>query len=174
MNKDTIHWTAKSNEDFQYRVAMDFVVQLEKKMDAEGITQQELARRLGVSVSRVSQVINKPGRLNLKSIVDYARALGLKAAVIAYEDGDQLNILGPVNSEIFIMSWQKLGCPKTAFDIEDFKQTHAENMILRSNIFSAWKMHEPFTLIGVVTGKSVLPGNDWNEASSTQSYIDKP
>ena len=118
MTVENVHWTANSNADFQYRIAMDFVVQLEKKMDAERINQKELARRLGVSVGRVSQVLNDQGRLNLKSIVHYARALGMKAAVIAYDDNDPLNIHGPVNSEIFSMCWHRSGCPRTVFDFE--------------------------------------------------------
>ena len=59
------HWTANKTDAFVYRIASDFIVQLEKKMDGQ-VNQSDLAKRLGVSKGRVSQVFNNPGNLTLK------------------------------------------------------------------------------------------------------------
>jgi antitoxin component HigA of HigAB toxin-antitoxin module len=77
------HWTAASTSDFLYRVTSDYVRQLEKMMEASGTKQAELANALGVSEGRVSQVLNNPGNLTLKKVIEYARALGKKVAIVA-------------------------------------------------------------------------------------------
>jgi plasmid maintenance system antidote protein VapI len=76
------HWTAATTEDFLYRIAADYVSQLERIMDASETSQTKLAERLKVSKGRVSQVLNNPGNLTLKKIVEYARALGKKVAIV--------------------------------------------------------------------------------------------
>ena len=118
MELNTSHWTNQSADDFLYRVVFDYVSQLEKQMEAEGITQSELAQRLGVSEGRVSQVLNNPGNLTLKKMIQYARALKRKLAIIEYDDGDPENNNGPVNSEIFVACWRKLGAPKDFFQLD--------------------------------------------------------
>jgi hypothetical protein len=112
------HWTAKSTDAFVYRISSDFVLQLEKKMDGE-VSQNDLANRLKVSKGRVSQVLNNPGNLTLKKIVQYSRALGMKVAIVAYDDGDPTNQNGPINSEIFSRCWHKQGSPKNFFALNE-------------------------------------------------------
>ena len=68
-----------------------------------------------VSPGRVSQVLNNPGNLTLKNTVRCARALGMKVAVVAYEDGDPKNKKGLVNSEIFHACWKNAGSPSDFF-----------------------------------------------------------
>ncbi|HXZ13839.1 MAG TPA: helix-turn-helix transcriptional regulator [Candidatus Sulfotelmatobacter sp.] len=111
------HWTSRSTEDFVYRISSDFVLQIEKKMEADTVTQAALADELGVTDGRVSQVLRNPGNLTLKKVVEYARALGMKAAIVAYEDGDTENLNGPINSEIFSLCWKKVGSPKDFFAV---------------------------------------------------------
>jgi transcriptional regulator with XRE-family HTH domain len=112
------HWTSRSISDFVYRIASDFVIQLEKKMQSDGITNKALAKRAGVSEGRLSQVLNNPGNLTLKSTVQYAQALGMKVAIVAYEDRkDPGNDFGPVNSEIFSTCWQATGAPRDFFEL---------------------------------------------------------
>ena len=113
------HWTARSIEDFVFKISSDFVFQLVKKMDSERLNQKVVADRLGVTVGRVSQVLNNPGNLTLRNCVLYARTLGMKAAVLAYEDGDPENNLGPINSEIFYRCWQRSGSPRDFFDLAE-------------------------------------------------------
>jgi len=110
------HWTANSNDAFVYRIASDFIIQLEKKMNGH-ISHTKLAERLGVSKGRVSQVFNNPGNLTLKRMVEYSRALGIKVSVVAYDDGDTENANGPINSEIFYQCWKNCGSPANFYSL---------------------------------------------------------
>jgi transcriptional regulator with XRE-family HTH domain len=89
--------------------------QLETAMN--GRTRAELAATLGVSEGRVSQVFNNPGNLTLRNVIEYARALGQKVAIVAYDDGDRRNENGPINSEIFTTCWQRAGKPVDFFEM---------------------------------------------------------
>lgn len=111
------HWTAKSTDAFVFRISSDFVAQLHVKLEAKGISQSQLAKRIGVTIGRVSQVLNDPGNLTLKGTVKFARALGMKVAVIAYDDGDPMNNKGPVSSEIFHACWSNAGAPRDFFEL---------------------------------------------------------
>lgn len=112
------HWTAKSSEDFRFAIAFNFVSQVEQVVDEEGISRKDLARRLGVSQGRVSQVINDPGNLTLKSIVEWSAVLGRKAAVVLYDDDDTENRYGPIDPDIFVHCWESLGKPRDFSDLE--------------------------------------------------------
>jgi hypothetical protein len=109
------HWTERSIADFVYRISADFVLQLEKKLDSAGISHRAFASMAHVSEGRVSQVLNNPGNLTLTSTVQWARALNMKVAIVAYEDGDPDNKNGPVNSEIFHACWKRAGSPRNFF-----------------------------------------------------------
>jgi transcriptional regulator with XRE-family HTH domain len=111
MQNMTTHWTEKSIDDFLYRIASDFVMQLEERIQSEPLSKVKLAENLGVSKGRVSQILNNPGNLTLKMIIKCARALGMKVAVVAYDDGDQTNQQGPINSVIFRSCWENSGKP---------------------------------------------------------------
>lgn len=112
------HWTERSVDDFVYRIAADFMSAIESAMGGT-ITQAELASRLDVSEGRVSQALNKPGNLTLKKVVEYAKAVGLKVAIVAYDDGDVDNSNGPITAEIFAKCWERLGKPADFFQLED-------------------------------------------------------
>jgi hypothetical protein len=109
------HWTERKIADFVYRISADFVLQLEKKLDQVGLSHKAFADRAHVSQGRVSQVLNNPGNLTLTSTVQWARALDMKVAIVAYEDGDPSNQKGPVNSEIFYTCWTRAGSPRNFF-----------------------------------------------------------
>jgi len=116
----TKHWTSRSAEDFVYRISADFVLQVEKKMEEEGMNQKELAGKLHVSAGRISQVLRNPGNLTLKKIVEYSRVLGMKVSIVAYDDGDPQNLNGPINAEIFNLCWKRAGSPKDFFALDNF------------------------------------------------------
>jgi hypothetical protein len=116
-NKLRQHWTANGVDDFVFQIASDFALQLEKKLDGGPIKNKELAERLRVSASRVSQVLNTPGNFKLRSMAEYARALGMKVAVVAYDDGDPNNSKGPINSEVFHECWRRMGRPQDFYDL---------------------------------------------------------
>jgi predicted XRE-type DNA-binding protein len=111
------HWTARSVDDFAYRIASDFVAQIETKLENEGIDRVEFAKAVGVTPGRVSQVLNTPTHFNLRSMVSYAQGAGLKVAIIAYEDDDPKNKLGPINAQVFTSCWRKAGRPKDLFEL---------------------------------------------------------
>jgi hypothetical protein len=116
---DTVskHWTSGTIDNFVFQIAADFTLQLEKKLEIGPISNKELARRLTVTAGRVSQVLNNPGNFKLRSMAEYARALGLKVAVVAYDDDDPNNVRGPVNSEIFYRCWKCLGSPADFYEL---------------------------------------------------------
>ena len=113
------HWTSRSTEDFLHKISSDFVFQIENRMDEEPLNQCGLAKRLGVSEGRVSQVLRNPGNLTLKNVVEYARVLGLKVAIVAYDDNDPMNRNGPINSQIFTACWKKVGKPNDFFALQE-------------------------------------------------------
>ena len=118
MEQKIIHWTERTVEDFLYRIAADFAAQLEKRIQSEPLSKAKLAEKLGVSKGRVSQILNNPGNLTLKMIIKCVRAIGLKVAIVAYDDNDQKNERGPVNSEIFRLCWENSGKPVDFWSIE--------------------------------------------------------
>jgi transcriptional regulator with XRE-family HTH domain len=117
MNKGQ-HWTERTADDFVHRISFDFVTQIEKALEVDESSQAELAKNLGVTEGRVSQILNNPGNIGLKNIVKYARAIGRKVAIVLYDDGDAMNNNGPVNSEIFSTCWQRAGCPADFFELK--------------------------------------------------------
>jgi transcriptional regulator with XRE-family HTH domain len=109
------HWTDDSTDDYLHGISSGFVRAIESAM-GDRITQGQLAERLGVSESRVSQVLNNPGNLTLRKIIEYSRAMHLNVAIVAYEGGD--NEHGLVPPEIFERCWAKLGKPRDFFEFD--------------------------------------------------------
>jgi len=116
------HWTSRSVEDFQFRLAADFIAQLEAKMEQLDMSQAELARAMDVTEGRISQIVNSPGNLSLNLMVKCARVLGMKLSVVAYEDEDKENNQGPVDAEIFRRCWEKAGYPRDFWALEESQQ----------------------------------------------------
>jgi hypothetical protein len=110
------HWTAESTEDFTFRIASDFLAQVEAKIEKSGVSRSELAHRLNRTLGRISQLFN-PSNITLSSAVRLSGATGMKVALVAYEDGDPENHNGPVNSELFYQCWKHMGAPKTFFEL---------------------------------------------------------
>src|SRR5271154_954337 len=100
------HWTTANDPALVNRIMFDFIAQLQTKLEASGKTQSQLARDMEVTDGEISQVLNLARtNLNLKTMVKYARALGMKVAIVAYDDGDPNNERGPVGAEIFSIAW---------------------------------------------------------------------
>lgn len=124
------HYTSTSQESFIEKVTADFIGQIAQQLERSHTSQAELAQRLGVTESEVSQVLNlNRVNLNLKTIARYARALGMKVAVVAYDDGDPTNERGPVGANIFSLAWEKNGRPR---DIWSVNENVAANAATRS------------------------------------------
>lgn len=133
------HYTAANSESFLSRITFDFIAQLQNKLATSNTTQAELAKKLGVTESAVSQTLNlERVNPNLKTMVGYARALGMKLAVVAYEDGDPNNENGPVGSEIFSLAWEKIGKPRDTWSVhENVAANHAVSRCLYT--LSDWR-----------------------------------
>lgn len=132
------HWTGRSKKDFLFRIAADFIAQLEDKMESLPISQDELAQRLGVTKGRVSQILNNPGNITLGKIVEYARTLEMKVSIVAYEDNDPNNERGPINSAVFSICWEKSGKPRDFWAFQEIVSTSlVENVPQYINISTA-------------------------------------
>lgn len=112
------HWTERGSRDFIFSIASDFVDQIENKMEVEGISRTQLAKLLGLSKGRISQIINNPGNLTLDLVVRCARVLGLKVGLFAYDDNDPKNEHGTINGKVFNFCWESCGRPRTAWDMQ--------------------------------------------------------
>jgi transcriptional regulator with XRE-family HTH domain len=134
-----LHWTEQSTKDYVFRIMADFIAQLEKKMETENITQDELAERLKITKGRVSQVLNHPGNISLSILAKYARALGMKMSIVAYEDADPENIKGPVNSEIFKTCWESCGKPRDFWALQEMGESRQD----AADVISAeWRINK--------------------------------
>ena len=72
----------EGDPDFEFdRVAIDIGEQIVARMEERGMTQADLARAMGVSRARVSQILRGNDNLTLKSIVAVAIALALDCRV---------------------------------------------------------------------------------------------
>jgi len=110
------HWTNRNAEDFLFRIAFDFVSQIQNWMQEDGTSRADLAKKLGVSKGRVSQFLNDPGNLKLRTAVEFSRALNRKIALVAYDDHDPHNQNGPINGQVFTNCWESSGRPVDMFE----------------------------------------------------------
>lgn len=120
------HWS-NTPDNFLFAVSADFVLQIKSLADS----QKQLADKLRLSKGRISQTLNDPGNLTLKTMVKYARALGMKLGVVLYEDKDDPNNTeGPIHSDIFRLSWEKIGRPRDFWAFKDTTRNTSNNLIL--------------------------------------------
>ena len=134
MNIKIAHWTERSIKDFLYRIGADFVTQLEDVMESRGLKQVDLARRLELSEGRVSQLMNNPGNLTLSMIIKCARALDMKVAIVAYDDNDNENIHGPINSDIFRICWERAGQPLDFWSLNNVQVFEVDESAITTHI----------------------------------------
>lgn len=121
------HWTERSTADFLFKIGADFVRQIEKVIGAKTQSRSQIAETLGVSKGRVSQVLNNPGNLTLKKMIEYGRAMGKKISVVAYDDRDPGS--APVSGELFIACWERAGKPRDFFDLSECDKAMTTFMI---------------------------------------------
>lgn len=119
------HWTEESADAFAHRLAFDFIANVENRLAKLPMKQSELAQRLGVSEGAVSKLLNNPQNLTIRTIAKYSRALGMKASIVSYDDGDAKNLDGPINSGVFTACWERAGRPKDLWALEDLPVQNA-------------------------------------------------
>jgi transcriptional regulator with XRE-family HTH domain len=117
--KTITHWTQNSPTDFVYSISSNFIAQIEAKIEVEDISQSEIASKMGKTDGRVSQVLNNPGNLSIRVMVELARAMGMKVSIVAYDDHDPTNENGPIDPDVFVKCWEKVGHPANLFEVED-------------------------------------------------------
>jgi transcriptional regulator with XRE-family HTH domain len=139
-----VHWTERNIKDYLFRITADFIAQLEKKMESLNIPQDELAKRLKITKGRVSQIFNHPGNVTLANIVKYARTLGMKVSIVAYEDDDPENRKGPINSEVFQICWEKSGKPRDFWGFQEIQKETAANTTSSVICVSDFVYFQPF------------------------------
>lgn len=112
------HWTAETSDALAHKAAFDFIAQIEKKLATSEVNQVALASKMGITEGAVSKVLNNPQNLTLKTIAKYSKALGIKFAIVAYDDDDAENEKGLVSSEIFTTCWQRAGKPRDVWSLD--------------------------------------------------------
>ena len=163
------HWTQGNVGDFVYSLSLDFFTQLEDRIHGSNLQQKELAERLEVSPSAVSQMLNSPpAKPELETLVKYARAVGSKVSVVLYNDDDPKNERGPVYSGIFERSWEALNRPRDLESVEEM--LNAERL---ATCFTFGPIPETFTpspsmLLHVIKRQ---PVQDWR--FSGPAFVDK-
>jgi len=131
------HWTNRSEDDFLHAIASDFVAQIETRMEDENLERKDLATKAYVSPGRVSQVLNDPSSLSLRSVVKYTRALNMKVAIVTYDDRDPANEVGPIDAGVFASAWQRAGCPRDLFEVRGFpNETAVDTRIMQRLYFT--------------------------------------
>lgn len=119
MPRERSHWTEKSTDDFVFSIGADYIWQVENELEACNFSQKQFAKLLSATEGYVSQILNNPGNLGLKTIVKLARVLGKKVSIVLYDDEDPQNEHGPIHSEIFRMCWERSGKPADFFELHD-------------------------------------------------------
>ena len=112
------HWTERNTDDFVQRIAFDFAAQIEELLEQGNTSQIELAKAMNLTEGRVSQLLNHPGNIGLKSAVKLARAIRRKVALVLYDDNDPENRNGPVASGIFLTCWERAGRPTDVYALQ--------------------------------------------------------
>jgi transcriptional regulator with XRE-family HTH domain len=147
------HWTAESSDALAHKAAFDFIAQVEKRLQTSELKQAELANKLEVSEGAVSKMLNSPQNLTLKTIAKYSRALGIKFAIVAYDDDDQGDEKGLVSSEIFATCWYRAGKPHDMWALEAQPQRAAT----RGTVYLDTPTH---LLVTSTTGENTRPWLD--------------
>ena len=97
-------------------------------------SQARLANALQVSEGRVSQILNNPGNLSLGLMVKCVRAMRMKLSVVAYNDGDEENLRGPIDSEIFRLCWENCSKPSNFWQVGNSTSLQFSPMILTQGV----------------------------------------
>ncbi|MFZ3342958.1 MAG: hypothetical protein WA213_18900 [Terriglobales bacterium] len=113
------HWSAGNPVRMVRAISFDFIAQLETRIEEiPGFNNKELAKRLGVSLGRVSQVMNSPGNFTIRNAALYANAVDRNVTIVMYPldpNGDQ----APISGDVFRACWDIAGRPKNMFEIHD-------------------------------------------------------
>lgn len=115
----TSHWTAGNPLRLVRSISSDFIAQLETRMEHfDGFNHAELAKRLDVTLGRVSQMMNSPGNFTLKNGVVYANGCDMNLAMVAYPK-EAVKTSAPISGDVFRACWEVAGCPTNMFEVAE-------------------------------------------------------
>jgi transcriptional regulator with XRE-family HTH domain len=138
MTKNNSHWTGESDSAYVHKLGFDFIAQLETKMADTGFSQAKLAKAMGVSEGAVSKMLNNPQNMTLKTIAKYSQMVGVKTAIVVYDDGDPTNQKGLISSQVFTTCWQRAGKPRDLWHSQTATTGHsAANVHWGSVVFQS-------------------------------------
>jgi len=85
-------WDAQSDEDLEEFAIEDLIfsiqIEIQKAMNADCVSQKQLAERLGISPGRVSQFLSDKGaNLTVKTIAKIGFALGIEFSFVPKSEG---------------------------------------------------------------------------------------
>ena len=112
------HWTEESLDAFLFNIGHDFISQLEEQMQIKDLNHEKLANILKISTITLSEYFDDPRKISLKTMLQCSRAVGMKLSVLAYDDGDESNKHGPINSKIFLKCWEDADKPRDMWAFE--------------------------------------------------------
>jgi transcriptional regulator with XRE-family HTH domain len=158
------HYTAANDRAFVNRIMFDFMAQLEERLAVTDTTQSQLAKKLNLTEGAVSQVLNlTSSNYKLETLVKYARAAGMKVALVAYDDDDPDNKNGPVGPEIFMLAWDGLGKPRDTWAVTENLRSVAATYASPAMPFSYWSLS--------YTNSTLASGQDPTTAGQGHRYV---
>lgn len=105
------HWAHEDIAAYQDFVSMNFADQISDQMERKGISQASMAKALGVTEGRVSQILGGNPNLTLKTMIRMVQAIGLDMCVVAYEQDKSGETKIPLYGQTFKACWDVLGQP---------------------------------------------------------------
>lgn len=80
--KELVEHETPETRAFEYALDLSYAIFCE--MESQGLTRRQLAKKMGVSSARVSQLLNLQPNLTLKTIAKFELALGVKLIEIPH------------------------------------------------------------------------------------------
>lgn len=108
-------WAPEDIDSFVKLVAHDLVSQVNQRMNDAGLSRRKAADYMDVTRARVTQMLNNPGNMTIRSMVRLVRVLGLKVSIVIYEDEDISD--GPIDPVVFLTCWERCGKPRDWFEL---------------------------------------------------------
>jgi len=161
------HWTADSPLRMVRSISSDFVAQLETVLENSGCSHMELAKRLGVTMGRVSQMMNSPGNFTLKNGVLYGAAVCMNVAVVAYP---MECAPAPISGDVFRACWEIAGRPKNMFDIEESTVGFATNRGGMACIGHVWETPSFKSSVGTTLNAGCTARTDEKQIVAAVSF----
>lgn len=156
------HWTAGDPRRVAQWVAFDFIAQLETRIEQiPGFTHKDLAKRLHVSIGRVSQIMNSPGNFTIRNGCSYAGAVDMNAALVLYPADCRS---APISGDIFRACWEIAGRPTNMFEVQENTVGFATSNGGMACIGHVWETPS-------IKGGTIVTGGSWTAHNDARQLI---